>query len=121
MRLRSFVLAAALAIVSPALAHEARGPNGGRLVDAGEYHVELVANGAQVTVFLTDAGDKPVPAAGFKGTAILLAEGKPQRIALQPAKANVLAGESPVSVPADAKGAVQLTTPDGKTAQGKFN
>jgi hypothetical protein len=81
----------------------------------------LSPTGRRSRSFLTDAGDKPVPAASFKGTAILLAEGKPQRIALQPAKANVLAGESPVSVPADAKGAVQLTTPDGKTAQGKFN
>lgn len=116
------VLAAlsALAVAGAALAHETKGPNGGRVVDAGTYHVELVVKPNDVAVYLTDASDKPVAATGFKGAAILMAEGKAQRIALEPVQDNQLIGKSVVALPEDVKGAVQLTTPDGKTAQGQF-
>ncbi len=50
-------------------AHETAGQHGGRVTDAGKFHVELVAKGETVDVFLSDEGQKPVPAAGFKGTA----------------------------------------------------
>ena len=75
-------VALACLFASPALAHETTGPNGGKLVDAGAYHVELVAKGRNVEVYLTDSADKPLPAAGFKGTAILVVDGKPQRLTL---------------------------------------
>lgn len=104
-------------------AHEPRkGPNGGALVDAGSrYHVEMIAKGSEeVVVILSDINDKPVPAAGFKANAILIVGGKPQRFALEPTEGSRLAGKSPVAVPAGSKGAVQLTAPDGATAQAKF-
>lgn len=103
-------------------AHEAaKGPNGGLRVDAGKYHVELVADGSsKVTVFLTDAENMPVPAAGFKGNAILVIDGKSQRILLEPADGSKLSGTAPVGVAAGVKGAVQLTAPDGTTAQAKY-
>jgi hypothetical protein len=121
MNLMKSFIAAALMITPPALAHEAKGPNGGRLVDAGEYHVELVVQPAEVAVFVTGAGDQPVPTAGFKGTAILMAGGKAQRIPLEAGQNNQLTGKSNVALPADVKGVVQLTAPGGKTAQGQFN
>lgn len=120
MQLRTLLFGAALILAGPALAHETTGPNGGRVVDAGEYHVELVAGPSQVTVFVTDASDKAVPASGFKGTAILIAGGKAQRIPLEPAQDNRLTGKSDVALPADVKGAVQLTAPGGKSALGQF-
>ena len=48
-----------------AFAHEAaKGVNGGWRVDAGAYHTEVVADGtATVTVYLSDANDKPLPSA----------------------------------------------------------
>jgi hypothetical protein len=121
MTLRTLMLAAAWMIAAPAFGHETTGPNGGRLVDAGDLHVELVASPSQVMVFITDAGEKPVPASGFKGLAILVAGGQAQRIALEPDQDNRLTGKSDVELPADVKGAVQLTAPGGKTAQGQFN
>jgi len=121
MNLTKFFIAAALMITSPAFSHEAKGPNGGRMVDAGDYHVELVVQPSEVAVFVTDSGDKPVSTAGFKGTAILMAEGKPQRIPLEAGQNNQLTGRSNVALPANVKGAVQLTAPGGKTAQGQFN
>ena len=73
--LKHFYVALACLFASPAFAHEAIGPNGGKLVDAGSYHVELVAKGRVVNVYLSDSADKAVPAAGFMGTAILVVDG----------------------------------------------
>jgi hypothetical protein len=120
MNLRHLILAAALVVASPALAHETKGPNGGRMVDAGDHHVELVVSPTKVVVFLTDGSEKPVATTSYKGTTILVANGKAQRIALEPGQVNQLTGTSTVALPADAKGAVQLTAPGGKTAQGQF-
>jgi hypothetical protein len=121
MRLRHFILAAAaLLAATQAFAHESQGPNGGRIVDAGTFHVELVVKDTRVDVFLSDDDDKPVAPKGFKGTAILMAGGKAQRVPLGEADGTSLTGTSAVPLPADANGVVQLTTPDGKTAQGQF-
>lgn len=120
--MKPLLIALAIALTAlPAAAHEAaNGPNGGRIADAGSYHVELVARGDALEAFLTDSGEKPVAPAGFKGTALLVVDGKPQRITLAPEGAR-LAGKSPVPLPASPKGAVQLTSPDGKTASARFN
>ena len=115
----SIFVSAALLAITPAIAHEGDGPHGGRIVDAGDYHVELVVKDSRVDVYLMDGDEKPVAATGFKGTAILKADGKAQRIALEPT-GDLLSGNSGAPLPADAKGVVQLTTPDGKTAQGQF-
>ena len=122
--MRLFIAAGILAATMLASsAHEPRkGPNGGALVDAGKsYHVELIARGSEeVVVVLSDINDKPVAAAGFKANAILIVGGKTQRFALEPADGSRLVGKAPVAVPAGTKGAVQLTAPDGTTAQAKF-
>ncbi len=123
MRIPLIALAAALLMPVLALAHDPRpGPNGGLKVDAGSrYHAELVAKGtSEVVVFLYDAADKPIPSAGFRAQAILVIDGKTQRFPLQPADGSKLVGTAPVAVPAGVKGAVQLTAPDGSTAQAKF-
>ncbi len=117
------IFALATAVAFPVLAHEPRsGPNGGRLVDAGDkMHVELVANGApEISVYLFDANDQPVPAAGFSGQAILLIDGVTLRIPLEPVEASRMAGNAAAPVPQGVKGAVQLKGPDGATAQAKF-
>ena len=69
----SFVLSLA---ATSAFAHEpTTGPNGGLQVDAGAYHAELVADGStKVALYLSDANGKPVPAAGFKASAIFIVD-----------------------------------------------
>lgn len=123
--MRTLILAVSLVLMAPlaAMAHDPRpGPNGGLKVDAGtRYHAELVAKGTpEVVLFLYDANDKPIPTAGFRAQAILVIDGKTQRFSLQPADGSRLVGTAPVAVPAGVKGAVQLTAPDGSTAQAKF-
>lgn len=123
-RLRSLPMALALAIgvSAPLAAHEAaKGHNGGLRVDAGTYHTELLVDGSTtVAVFLSDIDDKPIPATGFKATAILIINGKSQRIELVPAEASKMVGTAPAPVKPGVKGVVQLQAPDGSTAQGKF-
>jgi hypothetical protein len=120
MKLRSLLAVSVLAIGIPAFAHDvAKGPNGGRVADAGEYHVELVTRPNTIDVFLTTAEDKPVDPAGFKAIAILIIDGKSARITLEPAEKR-LSGKVP-GVPASVKGVVQITNRSGKTAQAKFN
>lgn len=107
----------------PAYAHAPRpGPNGGLKVDAGaKHHVELVATGTtEVTVYLFDAADQPVSATGHTGNAILLIDGAVRRFTLSAAEDNSLKGTSPVPVNPGVKGAIQVITPDGTTAQAKF-
>ena len=118
--LRILMFAAAMSVASPSIAHESKGPNGGRIVDAGNYHVELVVGGDQVSVFVTDGNDKPIAATRFNGTVILTAGGKAQRISLGGEDKAKLSGRSSVSLPANVKGVVQLIAPDGKTVQGQY-
>ena len=121
MRMIPLTIALAL-IASSATAHEPRkGPNGGPLVDAGAYHVEVVAAGTRVDVFVTSGKDAPEQSSGFKALAILVIDGKTQRIVLEPsADGKVLTGTAPSAV-TTIKGAVQLTDKDGKTGTGRIN
>lgn len=118
---RSILFAAAIFASTAANAHEPRkGPNGGTLVDAGNHHVELVAAGSEVRVYVSDVGDAALPSDDFKGTAILLIGGKPVRVPLTP-EGEFLSGPLETPTEGPVKGAVQLTGSDGKTSQAKFN
>ena len=120
---RALALALALAMIAtPAFAHEPRkGPNGGLLVDAGVYHIEIVSSGMTIDVFVSDSADKPVAAQGFKATVVLAVAGKSMRVLLTPGGGSRLTGQSESMLPANPKGAVLLTAPDGKTAQARLN
>jgi hypothetical protein len=124
MKLTTLFVAAALAASggTAAFAHAPKiGQHGGHQADAGSFHVEIVPQGTALAVYLRDHSDKAFPSAGFKGTAIFLIDGKPTRIPLAPDGDNKLTGTSPVALPADPKGAVQLVTPKGETMQAKFD
>ncbi len=121
LRMPIAICATILVMTIPALAHEvAKGPHGGRVVEAGAYHVELVAANNVVDVFLTDSSNKPVAPVGFKGMAILVGGGKSARVILEPASDGRLTGSAP-GISTYAKGVIQITAPGGKTAQAKFN
>ncbi|MBO0764380.1 MAG: hypothetical protein J2P50_07315 [Hyphomicrobiaceae bacterium] len=118
---RRIVLISALAPAATAYAHgPEKGRNGGRQVEAGDHHVELVAKDKTLAVYITDENEKPIDAKGFKATGIFVVGGKAQRIELTPEAANKLSGASGVPLPADLKGAVQVTLPRGGTVQAKF-
>jgi hypothetical protein len=121
-RIAALALSFVLMTSSFAVAHEAaKGQNGGLRVDAGKFHTELLVDGTNnVIVFLSDADDKPIPAKDFKANAIFVIDGKSQRFALTPADGSKLVGTAPAPVRPGVKGAIQLTAPDGASAQAKF-
>lgn len=118
--MRSTIIAALLMLSGFAHAHEGVGPNGGKLIEAGNLHMELVSKGRSIDVFVTDANDKPLAVDGYKGAAVLVIDGKPQRIQLAPAEANRMTGAAAIDVPTNPRGAVQLQLPAGGSAQGRF-
>ncbi|WKA27913.1 hypothetical protein [Bradyrhizobium roseum] len=121
MKFGYLILGIALLAALPANAHEPKASHGGRVADAGPYHVELVAKETAVEIFLTGENDKPVDPKGFKGVAIFNLLGKAERITLAPTEKNNLAGMAAAPLPANPKGAIQLTAPDGRTATARFD
>jgi len=86
---------------------------------SGEHWVELAVAGDQVTAWVSDEGNKPIPAAQLGGKATVLIDGKTQNVALSPADANSVTGK--LSAPATGKvTAVLALTAGGKPVQVKF-
>jgi hypothetical protein len=121
MKLSTLLTAGLLLLAtSPALSHDAKPLHGGRIIIVGNYHVELVAKDDAVEVYLLDHNNKQMSVAGHKGVAILSADGKSQRILLE-VSGEMLTGKASGTLPAQPKGVVQISQPDGKTVQAKFN
>jgi hypothetical protein len=98
-----------------------KGKNGGQVTDAGSYHVEAVAKGETLTIFVTDHDtDKPIATAGFKGLAILVVGGKTERVTLAPSGQNELSGKAATALKGPIKGAIQITNARNSTVQAKF-
>ena len=78
--MKKFLMVAALVASSAsAWAHDHQGTNGGRVEDAGSYHVELVSKSEKVDLYISDANQKPIAATGFKAIGIFVVNGKAQR------------------------------------------
>lgn len=121
--MKSFLLAAFLA-AAPGAAF-AHGPlptaqHGGAVVEASDEHVvEMVLNGSQMTVYVTD-GSKPVPTAQIAGgKATVLIGGKSQNVVLTNAGANSLTGKLDPAASGKVTSVVTLTV-EGKSAQARF-
>ena len=110
-----------LLLVNGGSATDAVSRHGGRAVGAGDYHVELVAKADVIEVYLADHDNKAIRSAGHKALAILVVEGKSQRIVLEPAGESRLSGKLTGGLPGAPKGVVQLTLPNGKTVQARFD
>jgi nitrogen fixation protein FixH len=121
MRKIAIALLGVVALSVAAVAHAPeKGKNGGQQTDAGNYHAEAVVKGNTIDVFITDHGENPVATKGFKGMAVLVVGGKPQRITLAPRGENILTGTSPVELNAPIRGAIQITNDQNETVQAKF-
>jgi hypothetical protein len=114
-------LLAVLMAIQSAGAHDNPGPHGGQIAHFGTLHAELVANNNHLELYVTGADNKPIPVAGYKAVAILIADGKAERVILEPAEANRLTGTANLTLPSKPKGAVRLVAPDGQTHQAKFD
>lgn len=119
---RHFVLAASLCLFAAAAsAHgPGRGPNGGQMQDVAGAHVELVARGSDLVLYLFDADNKPMPAKGAAATATVLTGGKQETVTLQPEDGNVLRGHGSLAAQPGMKVVVSLTLPGQRPQLGRY-
>ena len=119
---RTLIALAVAALPLAARAHDVtKGPNGGPVVDSGGHHVEMVAKGADLMLFLTDEADKPLAAAGTKNArAIIQDGGKTATVPLQPAEPNRLVGTLAQPLGKGARVVVSATLADGHAVQARF-
>jgi methionine-rich copper-binding protein CopC len=121
--MRRFLLAATVALLATgAGAHDkAKGPNGGPVVDSAGHHLEFVASGTELTIFLTEEDDKPLASAGTKSArAVVQDGGKTATVTLQPAAPNKLVGTLAQPLGKGARVVVSATMADGHAVQGRF-
>ena len=121
--MKRLVLAVALmAWPVVALTHElAKGPNGGPVVDSAGHHVEMVAKGTELVLFLTEADDTPLASAGAKtARAIVQDGGRTAAVPLQPAEPNRLVGTLTQPLAPGARVVVSATLADGHTVLARF-
>jgi hypothetical protein len=121
--MKYLILALAIAAAPlAATAHElAKGPNGGPVVDSSGHHVELVAKGSELVLFLTESDDKPLTSAGTRNArAIVQDGGKTATVQLQPAEPNKLIGALAQPLGSGARVVVSATMADGHAVQARF-
>lgn len=113
---------ALFAMATATSAHElAKGPNGGPMVDVAGHHVEMVAKGTELVLYLSDAADKPLASAGTKAArAIIQDSGRTATVALAAVAPNKLVGTLAQPLGTGAKIVVSATLADGHALQARF-
>ena len=115
-----------LLLPGPALAHtnaelEGRtGPNGGRMRATAALHLELVAKGDDLLLYVYDHDDRPVATRAARGRATLLLGAERSEIRLEPFGTNGLRGTGKVGSDPRLRVAVTLTLAGGKPQQERF-
>lgn len=120
MKLSTFLFAGVLAAMAlTAYAHEAKGPNGGKLKDVAAGHIEFTHTPGDVAIFATDEADKPLSTISATGRVVIQSGGKTTQAQLTPAEPNKLIAKLDAPL---AKGAVVVVsgTVGGKAVQARF-
>ena len=122
--MKLLLVAACAAILLPlaAQAHDvAKGPNDGPVVDAAGHHVEMVAKGTELVLFLTEESDKPLLSAGVRGArAVVQDGGQTATVPLKPAEPNRLVGTLASPLGSGARVVISATMADGHAVQARF-
>jgi hypothetical protein len=118
----AFVIGAGIALAddSHEHVHDHSAKHGGMIEHTTHHHLELVAEGATLTVYLTHEDGTEQDASAAKASATVLADGKAEQVALAPAGGNVLKGSGHFNAGAGTTVVVSLTLPDHAPAQVRF-
>lgn len=97
-------------------------PHGGQLRASGPFHLELVAKDGELTLYITDHGDNPIPTSGGQGKANIQAgkEGKKQSVVLEPVYANIMKAKGDFQITPETTVAVFLAIPGYETQGATF-
>jgi hypothetical protein len=116
------VTLALLLAASPAAmagAHDHAPEHGGKLVESGHHHLEIVAKDGALEVYVEGEDGKPEDVAAAKATATVLSEGKAETIQLAPA-GGILKGSGSFKAVKGTAIVVTLTMPDHKPEQARI-
>lgn len=119
---------AALALTAPlhavrALAeegHSHHGEHGGKVVESGHHHVEIVAKDGAIEVYVNGDDGKPEDIAGAKATAAVLSEGKKHDVTLTAGAGNFLTGAGDFKAAKGTTIVVTLTMPGHEPEQSRI-
>jgi hypothetical protein len=120
VRILPGLLVAVTLLASPSLAQSWKGPNGGQMVDAGSFHVELIIKNADYSVNVFDHVDNPVAVAQATAVATVMVGEEKEKVTLQPAAANTLTGTGSMKRAGPTKILVLLRVPEQATAIARF-
>lgn len=124
--LRALLLILGLAFAGSAFAHTdskwTKGPQGGHIVDAGggKQHWELVARGNELTLYVSDADEKPVNVDGGGAKAQVLIGGKTHNVDFKPAGGNTLKATGPFTAAKGMKVIVKTDKIGGQSFQARL-
>lgn len=97
-------------------------PHGGQLRAAGPFHLELVAKDGELTVYVTDHGDIPIPVQGGHGKANIQAgkDGERKAVILVPENGNIMRASGEFKITPDTSIAVFIAIPGYETQGARF-
>ena len=96
-------------------------PNGGTMVDAGSFHIELVVKNTEYRLNIYDHVDKPVAVAQATAVLTVMVGEEKEKLSMQPVGPNSLAGQSTMKRSGAAKVLVLLRVPDQASAIARFD
>jgi hypothetical protein len=117
----ALALGAGIAFADDGHDHHDHGPKHNGIVEhSGHHHLELVAKGGTIELYVTDenGGEEDVSAA--KATATVLADGKTEQVTLAPAGGNALKGAGGFNAGKGTTVVVSLTMPGHEPEQVRF-
>jgi hypothetical protein len=121
--LKTLALAVTIATATATAALAAgdhKGKHGGKVVESGHHHLELVAADGSLTLYVRDEADKPEDVAKAEASATVLAGGKTEAVALRPADGGVFSGKGGFKAGKGTTVVITLKMPKHKPEQARF-
>ena len=107
--------------VHAAFAHDAeQGPHGGPVVEVKGHHIELIAKGSDIVLYLTDEAHGALASKGASGRAVILEGSKQSTVPLAPAEPNILTGKLDSPLATGTRVVVSVKLSDGHDVLVRF-
>ncbi|MCC7251878.1 hypothetical protein [Hyphomicrobium sp.] len=127
--IRRFALGLAALVIGAGLAmadeghehaHDHNAKNGGIVEHTSHHHLELVAKGSTLELYVRHEDGEEEDTSGAKASATVLADGKTEQVTLTPAGGNILKGAGSFNAGKGTTIVVSLTMPDHEPEQVRF-
>jgi hypothetical protein len=110
-----------MAAPGPVVAHDGEnGPHGGPMLEAADHHLELTANGTDLTLYLMDGAHAPVSSKGASGRVVVLEGSQQASLALAAGEPNRLSATLAKPLSGGARVVVTARLADGRNLTARF-